>query len=75
AFLQEAAVILKNEKLKELSTEITEIGNSWRDFALDASRIYKNRSPEIDAYNKVADQLVALSHREEEFFKKLRKAI
>ena len=75
AFLQEAAVILKNEKLNELSTEITEIGNSWRDFALDASRIYKNRSPEIDAYNKVADQLVALSHREEEFFKKLRKAI
>ncbi len=75
AFLQEAAVILKNDKLKELSNEITEIGNSWRDFAVDASRIYKNRSPEIDAYNKVADQLVALSNREEVFFKKLRKAI
>jgi len=75
AFLQEAAIILKNDKLNELSAEITEIGNSWRDFALDASRIYKNRSPELDAYNKIADQLVALSNREEVFFKKLRKAI
>ncbi|MDY7393890.1 BtrH N-terminal domain-containing protein [Aureibaculum sp. 2210JD6-5] len=75
AFLQEAAVVLNNPKLKELSLEITEIGDSWRDFAVDASRIYKNRSSELDAYNKVADQLVDLSNREEIFFKKLKKTI
>ncbi|MET2985362.1 BtrH N-terminal domain-containing protein [Aureibaculum conchae] len=75
AFLQEAAVILNNPKLKELSLEITDIGDSWRDFAVNASRIYKNRSSELDAYNKVADQLVDISNREEVFFKKLKKAI
>lgn len=75
AFLQEAAVVLKNPKLKELSLEITEIGDAWRDFAVDASRIYKNRSSELDAYNKVADQLVELSNKEEVFYKKLKKAI
>ncbi len=75
AFLQEASVILKNPKLADLSIEITEIGNLWRDFAIDASRIYKNRSSKLDAYNKVADQLVELSNREEVFFKKLRKSI
>ncbi len=75
AFLEEASVILNNPKLKELSKEITEIGDLWRDFALDASRIYKNRSSEVDSYNKVADKLVIIADKEEDFFKKLKKAI
>ena len=75
AFLQEASKILKNKQLLELSKEMTEIGDLWRDFALEASRIYKNRSPKTDAYNKVADQLEAIGNREEVFFKKLKKAI
>ncbi|MCF6346957.1 MAG: BtrH N-terminal domain-containing protein [Flavobacteriaceae bacterium] len=75
AFLEEASVILSNPKLKELSHEITQIGDLWRDFALDASRIYKNRSSEVDGYNKVADKLVIIADKEENFFKKLKKAI
>ncbi|PHQ62156.1 MAG: peptidase [Maribacter sp.] len=75
AFLQEAGKILKNDGLLKLSKEMTEIGDQWRDFALEASRIYKNRSTQTDAYNKVADQLAALADREEVFFKTLRKTI
>jgi hypothetical protein len=75
AFLQEAGKILKNDTLIELSTEMTAIGDSWRDFALDASRIYKNRSAKDDAYNDVALQLDDIANREEVFFKKLKKAI
>jgi len=75
AFLQEASVVLNNENLKEFSKEMTEIGDAWRDFALDASRIYKNRSAESDGYNKIADQLNELARREEVFFKKLKKAV
>ena len=75
AFLQEAGKVLKNDKLTELSAEMTLIGDSWRDFALDASRIYKNRSAKEDAYNNVALQLETIANREEIFFKKLRKAI
>jgi len=75
AFLEEASVILNNPKLKELSYEITEIGDLWRDFALDASRIYKNRSSQEDGYKKVADKLVIIADKEENFFKKLKKAI
>ena len=75
AFLQEAADVLKNPKLKEFSKEMTEIGDQWRDFALDASRIYKNRSGESDGYNKIADQLDAIATREKSFFINLRKAI
>ncbi len=75
AFLQEAAVILKNDKLKELSLEITQIGDLWRDFAVDASRVYKNRSNFEDVYNTLADQLLHIADLEEQFFKKLKKAI
>ncbi|PIE49002.1 MAG: peptidase [Flavobacteriales bacterium] len=75
AFLQEAAVILNKQELRKLSMEITTIGDSWRDFAVNCSRLYKNRSVALDGYNEVADQLVAISRHEEAFFKKLKKAI
>jgi Domain of unknown function (DUF4872)/Butirosin biosynthesis protein H, N-terminal len=75
AFLQEASVILGNEKLKELSAEMTLIGDAWRDFAVNASRIYKNRSTQDDAYNTIANELLAIADKEEMFFKKLKMAI
>ena len=75
AFLQEASVILDNSKLKELSHEMTGIGDMWRDFALEASRVYKKRSSQQDVYNLLADRLNTIANREEVFFKKLRKSI
>ena len=75
AFLQESSKILNNERLVELSKEMTQIGDLWRDFALDASRIYKNRSAKSDGYNDVASQLEIIADKEDVFFKKLKKAI
>ena len=73
--MQEASVVLENGELNELSLEMTAIGDLWRDFAVEASRIYKNRSTQDDAYNTIADQLLDIANKEEEFFKKLKKAI
>lgn len=79
AFLQEAGKLLKNDRLLELSQEMTGIGNLWRDFAVDASRVYKNRSREngsqFSVYNTIADQLEHISELEKEFFTQLKKAI
>lgn len=75
AFLQEAAIVLKNDQLKELSFEMTAIGDMWRDFAVEAGRVYKKRSAKPDVYNLLADQLTAIAEKEEQFFKKLRKAV
>lgn len=79
AFLQEASKILQNKKLNDLSKEMTEIGDLWRDFAVEASRIYKDRSrnngSQTDSYNKVADQLDQIADLEKAFFKKLKKAV
>lgn len=75
AFLQEAAVILENDELQTLSLEMTAIGDLWRDFAVEASRVYKNRSTKVDVYNMLSDELLAIADKEEVFFKKLRAAI
>jgi hypothetical protein len=75
AFLQEAAVILENDELQTLSLEMTAIGDLWRDFAVEASRVYKNRSTKVDVYNLLSDELLAIADKEEVFFKKLKKAI
>lgn len=75
AFLQEAAVILKNERLKEFSVEMTIIGDMCRDFAVNAARVYKNRSNQTDVYNTLADELLVIAAKEEIFFKNLKKAI
>lgn len=75
AFLQESSKILNNDRLSELSKEMTQIGDLWRDFALDASRIYKNRAAKSEGYNDVASQLEVIADKEEVFFKKLKKAI
>lgn len=75
AFLQESSKVLNKPELSQLSSEMTTIGDLWRDFAVDASRIYKNRSAKEDAYNQVAILLEAIADKEEEFFKKLKKAI
>lgn len=75
AFLQEASPILGNEQLFELSKEMTIIGDLWRDFALNASRIYKNRKAPHDSYESIAAQLDDIANKEKEFFTKLKKAI
>lgn len=75
AFLQEASVVMDNAALKELSYEMTAIGDKWRDFAVEAARVYKNRSSKPDVYNMLADMLTEIADKEEVFFKKLRKAI
>ena len=77
AFLQEAGKILGSAQLIELSSEMTQIGDLWRDFAVDASRIYRNRSTKVetDLYDDIAIQLEAIANKEEVFFKKLKRAV
>lgn len=77
AFLQEAGKLLKNEQLLKLSSEMTQIGDLWRDFAVDASRIYRNRSTkqDVNVYDDIATQLELIANKEEVLFKKLKKAI
>ncbi|GGC16537.1 peptidase [Parapedobacter defluvii] len=75
AFLQEAGTLLNNPALIQRSEEMTSIGDAWRDFALDISRIYKNRKSGSDVYEKLSDQLLSLAEREKQFFTRLKKDV
>ena len=76
AFLEEAAEVLKNNALKECSQEITAIGDLWRDFALEVSRLYKNRNhAHRAAYEELSHRLLTIAQREEAFYKRLKKVV
>ncbi len=75
AFLQEAGTLLGNPALLQRSEEMTAIGDAWRDFALDISRIYKKRKSGDDVYEQLSEQLLALAEREKAFFKQLKRDI
>ncbi|UTW63660.1 BtrH N-terminal domain-containing protein [bacterium SCSIO 12741] len=75
AFLQEAAKILQIDELNELSTQMTQVGDLWREFALAASRIYKDRSKDPKGYDSAADLLVEIAAREEKIFTRLLKLV
>ncbi|MBE8721734.1 BtrH N-terminal domain-containing protein [Sphingobacterium pedocola] len=75
AFLQEASKKINNPRLLQLSEEMTEIGDLWRDFAVSASRVYKKRSNQENVYAALSADLMKLADLEEAFFKKLKKAV
>ena len=73
AFLQEAGKKLENKSLIEASVEMTEIGDLWRNFAVNAGRVCKLRSRENESYDSVADQLLVIADKEKSLFKELMK--
>lgn len=75
AFLQEAGVYLKNDEVIALSKEMAAIGDNWRDFALEASRVVKKRSNTENVYQVLSQMLLEIADKEEAFFKKLKKAV
>lgn len=75
AFLQEAGEYLNNAQLMQLSKEMALIGDKWRDFAVEASRVYKKRSNTENVYQVLSNRLMELADLEEAFFKKLKKAV
>ncbi|WP_410879155.1 BtrH N-terminal domain-containing protein [Myroides sp. DW712] len=75
AFLQEAAKKINKPILNEFATEMTSIGDAWRDFAVNAARVYKKRKNGEDVYLSLSKELNGLADREEQFFKKLKKAL
>ncbi len=72
AFLQEAAEVLGKEWLNEVSKEMTETGDRWRQFAIMSGRIFKNRANSKETYEDAADILVDIANREERIYKRLR---
>ncbi|MDR3087057.1 MAG: BtrH N-terminal domain-containing protein, partial [Azoarcus sp.] len=73
AFLEEAAQLTHRPAFAELGEELTGIGDYWREFALAAARMIRDRDP-LDA-ERLADLLRAQAAREKAFFTALGKAV
>lgn len=75
AFLQEAAKVLEKPEFRDMSLELTAIGDRWREWALIASRNCKDRAKPEESYDQLADIMLELHHREKTFFTKLLKIV
>jgi len=75
AFLQEASEVMDDKRYFELSKEMTQIGDKWRNFSSLAAQTCKGRSSDPDAYNTVSNLMLDIADDEEQFFIKLKKLI
>ncbi len=71
AFLQESSKLLHSDKLATLSNEMTEIGDLWRTFAVNAGRVVKNRTSNGESYHSISEELKEIALREKDFFTQL----
>lgn len=73
AFLQEASKILNNDELMQVSREMTEAGDKWREFAVISGRIIKDRAGSEESYESASNILLEIADREEKIFTFLKK--
>ena len=73
AFLQEAAQITGIDELAQLSQRLNEIGDGWREFALRAARMIKQREAFDPAL--LAQRLRLQAQHETEFFRALKRTV
>ncbi len=71
SFLQEAAEILNNDTLRESSKMMTEVGDSWREFALLIAKSIRSKKTEIIDYDAIASKLESIADEEAAVYKKL----
>jgi hypothetical protein len=71
AFLQQAALILEDDRYLDLSDRLTQIGDKWRLFAVSGARNCKGRARERDSFEKMAELLRECADLEEGLFRDL----
>ncbi len=74
AFLQEASEKLNMPALNIESQKMTAVGDMWREFAVQAGRVVKERN-NIESYESVADLLTKIAKEEEKIYKSLNKIV
>lgn len=72
AFLEQASEINGNDKLAIASDKFTEIGDLWRNSAIEMAGIYKGKNTEQKDFNRSAGLLEDLSKMEKEAFEYLK---
>ena len=74
SFLAEAAEILNKPELRDISEQMTLVGDAWRIFALKSARIIKRQSEEQDKFAEAGRALAECGDMEEKIYQSLRQA-
>jgi hypothetical protein len=74
-YLQQAAEIMNNPGWNDLSREMMNIGDGWREISLFAARIGKNRDLGRNRMEELGTMLKGRADAEEDFFRRLKKSI
>jgi hypothetical protein len=75
AFLQEAAKVLGDPGLAELSRAMMENGDRWRDLSLFVARMGRRREFGPERFNELRDLLLARADAERDLFTRLRAVV
>ena len=73
SFLQEAAKVLDNPRLVEMSKEMMKIGDGWREVSLASAKIAKQRDFSRERLAEIGNLLRQRADAEESFFTRLGK--
>lgn len=74
AFLQESADIINKPELKQLSSDMTQIGDKWREFSVNAARNCKGRGEKV-TYSELSQMLKNIAESERILFTQLKQII
>lgn len=74
AFLQQAYQFIPNEILLESSSRFSEVGDRWRNLAVQAAGIYRGRNTEQADFKMVSDMLFDIAEKEHAAFSILLKS-
>jgi hypothetical protein len=74
-FLQQAAGIVKDDRLKDMSKEMMGIGDKWRNISYFAARIGKNRDLGPEKMKELSGMIHAQADLEHKFFTELYKLV
>ncbi len=75
AFLQESAGVLQDQSLLDAAASLTTAGDGWRQFAVMAARVCKERTRQGDTYDAMAEQLQECALLEEQIFRQLQQRL
>ena len=74
-FLQQAAKLLNNDELANLSKQMMEIGDRWRELSLHAARIGKKHDLGPERLMELKEMILNRADDEEKFFNQLLKSV
>lgn len=74
AFLQESADIINKPELRQLSSDMTQIGDKWREFSVSAARNCKGRGEKV-TYSELSQMLKNIATSERTLFTQLKQII